>query len=288
MYNVITSIDHPVIAVADMDASRSTFERLGFTIPPRGSHVEWGTGNWCIMFPNDYLELRGVIDPTRYTVNLPEFLAERGECLMGVAFGTVGAQETYDQMVAKGLHPKEVRQLTRNFELAEGWVQPRFSLCFPSEPDAPGLMHVVVCEHLTPELIRKPEYLDHANGVTGVISMTGVIEDFDRVEKAQKLFLGPDAVGRTSDGLMLTLPSGQTINLINGAAFERIYGIKDQPQAPFLGVMRLAVQDITKTTQVLKDNGVPSEPAKDGTLRVGPDDTCGMILEFSDSPVVEV
>ncbi len=282
MYNGIKSIDHPVIAIADMDASHDTFEKLGFTIPPRGSHVEWGTGNWCIMFPNDYLELRGVIDPTRYTVNLPELLAARGECLMGIAFGTIGAQETYDQMVAKGLHPKEVRQLTRNFELATGWVQPRFSLCFPSEADAPGLMHVVVCEHLTPELIRKPEYLDHANGVTGVISMTGVIDDFDRVEQAHMRFLGPDAVQRTEDGLILTLASGQVINLITAAAYDRVYGVKEQPQTPFFGSIRLAVKDIMVTSQVLENNGVAFEVVNDGSLRIGPDYTCGIIMEFTE------
>ena len=63
--NGITSIDHPVIAVRDMEEARQTFMRLGFTVPPRGSHVEWGTGNWCIMFPKDYLELRGIIDTDR-------------------------------------------------------------------------------------------------------------------------------------------------------------------------------------------------------------------------------
>ena len=59
----IRGIDHPVIAVRDMKQARLAYERLGFTVPPRGSHAQWGTGNWCIMFPEDYLELRGIIDP---------------------------------------------------------------------------------------------------------------------------------------------------------------------------------------------------------------------------------
>ena len=63
-HNGIANIDHPVIASADLDAARAAFERLGFTVPPRGSHIEWGTGNLCIMFPEDYIEVRGGVDAT--------------------------------------------------------------------------------------------------------------------------------------------------------------------------------------------------------------------------------
>jgi len=180
MHNTIKSIDHPVIAVRSLEASHGVYERLGFTIPPRGSHVEWGTGNWCIMFPGDYLELRGIIDPERFTLDLDRHLATHGEGMMGLAFGTTGADRAFDEMTAAGLHPKPVRSLSRNFELPGGWVQPRFRLCFPDAADVHGLMHVVLCEHLTPELIRKPEYLRHANGVTGIAGLLGVVEDPDR------------------------------------------------------------------------------------------------------------
>ena len=41
----IVGIDHPIIAVRSMDDARIAFGKLGFTVPPRGSHIEWGTGN---------------------------------------------------------------------------------------------------------------------------------------------------------------------------------------------------------------------------------------------------
>ena len=81
----IRGIDHPVIAVRDMEKARERYRRLGFTIPPRGSHIQWGTGNWCMMFPEDYLELRGIVDPVRYTHNLDAFLAvERSRPLLTI------------------------------------------------------------------------------------------------------------------------------------------------------------------------------------------------------------
>src|SRR5688572_27237335 len=112
------AIDHPVIAVRDMEDARRKYERLGFTIPGRGRHREWGTGNWCIMFPHDYLELRGILDPTRYTAGLDRFLEER-EGLMGVAFATSDAAASHRELSRAGLHPRDVHQLTRDFELPE-------------------------------------------------------------------------------------------------------------------------------------------------------------------------
>ena len=162
MSRVATGIDHPIIAVRDMAAGRATFERLGFAVTPRGRHLEWGTGNWCIMFERDYIELRGIIDPTN-PHNLARILEKR-EGLMGVAFATKNAQASCAELAARGMEPQPVRELTRLFELPEGAVQPRFALCFLDEAQTPGLMSVVFCEHLTPQLLRRPEWLRHANG----------------------------------------------------------------------------------------------------------------------------
>mgnify|MGYP000612120535 CR=1 FL=1 len=126
MYLGIHNIDHPVIASQDLDATRAQFERLGFTVPPRGSHIEWGTGNLCIMFPDDYLGVRGIIDPERFTMHLDEHLEKHGEGLMGVAFGTTDVKASYAEANEHGINTGELRSLRRNFEHPVGWTQPAF------------------------------------------------------------------------------------------------------------------------------------------------------------------
>lgn len=285
-YNGIKSIDHPVIAVDDMASSAKVYEKLGFTVPPRGSHVEWGTGNWCIMFADDYLELRGILDPERYTINLDKVIEQYGEGLMGVAFGTDSAQGNYDALVANNMTPeKPVRELTRNFELAEGWVQPRFSLCFPNDQDIVGLMHVVCCQHLTPELIRKPEYLLHANGVTGVISMTGTITDIETTQQAQIRLLGKDAVQRVGDSLHMTLPNSQQIHLLSSEDYQATEYTKlsrKEDKQSHLGAMKLRVDDCKKIQKVLTDANIPFETSDSDSVLVAAEHTCGVVLEFSE------
>ncbi len=148
-FNGIESLDHPVIAARDVDAARASYERLGFTIPPRGSHVEWATGNLCIMFAYDYVEIRGIIDASRITMNLDDHLNKYGEGIMGVAFRNDDVQSSYEEMVDHGMSVSEPRRPTRNFEHPEGCTQSSFELCVPAPDDIEWQMHVVVLQHLS-------------------------------------------------------------------------------------------------------------------------------------------
>ena len=269
MYLGIRNIDHPVIASNDLDATRAQFERLGFTVPPRGSHIEWGTGNLCIMFPDDYLEVRGIIDPERFTMHLDEHLEKHGEGLMGVAFGTDDVDASYAEAVEKGINTGELRSLRRNFEHPEGWTQPAFQLFAPDADDIEGLMHVVVIEHLTPELIRRPDFLEHANGCLGINEMRGTIDNVERVAGKMRRLLGHDAVVESPDGIVLTVPSGQRIRL-------------DKAETVGLSSMTMRVADLDHTERLFIDNDVAF--VRDGDeITVSPNDACGTTLHFSEA-----
>ena len=274
-------MDHPVVAVTDLEASRETWERLGFTVPPRGSHVEWGTGNLCIMFPDDYIEMRGIIDAERFTMHLDEHLERMGEGLMGVAFRTDDVHASFDGLTANGVAVGEPRRLTRNFEHPEGWTQPSFELCVPEADAIEGLMHVVVLQHLTPELIRRPDFLQHANSAIGVNSLSGVIEDTAAVASKMRRLLGEAAVSERDDEVMLTIATGQTICLFLLPKFiERFGALYNRADGTRLGAMEIAVQDIAQARQALSDRNIAFKVLEDQTLRVNARDANGVVLDF--------
>jgi hypothetical protein len=287
-FNGIESLDHPVIAARDLDAAQIMYERLGFTIPPRGSHIEWGTGNLCIMFPDDYIEIRGIIDASRFTMNLDKHLDQYGEGLMGVAFRTDNVRSSYEDMIRHGMRVTEPRRLTRNFEHPEGWTQPSFELCVPEPDDIKGLMHVVVLQHLTPELIRRPDFLSHQNACIGVNAMAGIIDDAERVAAKLALLLGEDSVQTNADGVHLVVPSGQQIELLLPHVYRARFGdVNEAPdsETPRLGAMILRVEDSGRTQEVLAGNDLPFDITDDGAIRVAPDYTCGLILDFTEESV---
>lgn len=277
----ITHLDHPVIAVADMPNSRETYERLGFTIPPLGAHLEWGTGNWCIMFADDYLELRGIVDGSRYTHHLDKFLESRGEGLMGVAFGTHDAQRSFELAQQSGLAPIQVKELTRRFALPEGDAFPKFRIVYLSETDAPGLLTTVICGHLTPEIIRRPEWLEHANGVVSVTSTTSVVADPSALADTYRRLVGEDAVTDIPGGIRVSPPKGAVLDFIDLATGIRHGLVTDAEVLPCIPAMSLKVGAVSRTAQVLKANGVPFVEA-DGALLVSPEQTCGFHLSFAE------
>ena len=282
MSETILGFDHPVVAVRDMDAARSTYEKLGFVVPPRGSHIEWGTGNWCIMFADDYIELRGMLDASRYTHHLDTFLAER-EGLMGLAFTTATAAQGYERLRTLGIGVDEPRELTRNFELPEGWVKPRFKIVFIQEDDAPGLMAPLIIEHLTPELIRRADWLEHRNSACSVRAVTAVVDDLSAARDAYQKLFGDSQVDEADGCLTVDVGRRGHINVTTAHGLERLHGTPEfdpMPKTPYLAAMTLNVGDIGRTRAVLEGNGVPAEGVGSDLVRVGPGSTCGTVLEF--------
>ncbi len=77
MTPIALDLDHVGIAVADLEAGREAFERLGFTLKARSYHQDsrlpggpvepWGSANHCAMLTDGYLEVLGVTDPERFS-----------------------------------------------------------------------------------------------------------------------------------------------------------------------------------------------------------------------------
>lgn len=277
----IKGFDHPVIAVKSLEESHTTYSKLGFMIPPRGSHIEWGTGNWCIMFEKNYLEHRGILDADRYTHGLEHFLAER-EGLLGVAFRSdLDNRDLHKNAVEAGLTPTEPRELTRNFELKTGNVPVSFRLVFFNKDDVPALMSSLVCEHLTPERLRKPEYLVHPNTAHDIFEMTSVVDSLDGVKDQLTLLFATDAVIEEADQILVHLPDGGIHRVLNvkratneGLTFNHV-------QMPYLSSCGITVRDISAIKSILDENSVPYIE-KDQIIRVAPEDACGLYLDFAE------
>lgn len=275
----IIGYDHPVIAVRDMEESRRRYERMGFFVPPRGSHMEWGTGNWCIMFPNDYLELRGIVDPARYTHKLDEFLVQR-EGLMGVAFsGDRDNREAAHYFVERGLNPHPVRELTRRFERTEGETHPSFRLLFFKEGETGPMMASLICQHLTPELIREPSFLDHPNKVTGLISMTGVAEDLKATAELLQNYFNDGSIELGDQQLLIDVGRGAKLIVVTPDEAAR-QGLSIDTPAPYLTAVAMQTTSLQACEAALQQGGIQHSWLSGNRLRVPAEAACGVTLDF--------
>ena len=277
----VTGIDHLLVGVADLEAARAAWLRLGFSVTPRGRHIGRGTANYCIMFPRDYVELLGVIDPTQVSGDLGAFLGKR-EGLLGLAFATRDAGAAAQRLRAAGIAAEDPRDLTRLLELPDGEQRPAFQLV-QLPPDATPGIHSFVCQHRTPELVWQAGWSRHPNGATGLLSLTAVVEDPAIVAVPYGELFGFDRV-LVRDGFVTVQTGTGELHFTDSENLSRLHpGLTRYPAhpAPWLAAMRIAVPDPVSTAHYLARVRLPFYHGENGSLTVAPSEANGVILEFA-------
>lgn len=279
MADLVTGIDHILVGVRDLEAARKVWSRLGFTCTARGSHIQWGTANYCIMFPRDYVELIGIVDSSKFVNNLDRFL-ETGEGMLGISLHSADMDTTRSLLTRLAIESDGPSELARNLELPEGTVRPRFRLLFTPPEATPGL-RVFITQHLTPGMIRRPEWLEHANGATGLAGVTAMVDDPAALAAAWRTLLGDRAV-KEAPGALDVRVTPHTLRFLGPAAARETYGSL-LPEAPLPRVVSqtVLVRDIAAAARCLDGNGVRYRRPADDVLRIAPAEATGVILDLA-------
>ncbi|NIA71655.1 VOC family protein [Pelagibius litoralis] len=279
----IRGIDHVLVGVRGLEAAYDTYQRLGFTLSPRGRHIGWGTANYCVMFPNDYIELLGIIDSSQFTNNLNRFLESR-EGLLGLAFASDDVGLAARALHRAGIQPGDMRDLKRILEDPEGEVWPRFKLLHLPPEATPGTS-AFVCQHLTPELVWQKAWTEHANGATGLIAMTSVVKDPSALAIPYAELFGFDRV-RAGDGVVEVDCDGTWLRFTTSEMLGQLHpGLAGAPRppTPWLAALRIAVEDLARTATLLEHAGLPVHWDGKQVLRLPPAAACGVLLEFAEA-----
>jgi hypothetical protein len=282
MGNGIAGIDHVIVGVRDLERARQGWSRLGFTLSPRGRHIGQGTANYCIMFASDYVELLGIVDPSDFVQRLDGFLAQR-EGLMAAAFAPAGAaEEVRAALLGGGLHPSEPRPLGRQLELPEGAVTPRFSLMSLPADETPGL-DCFICTHLTPELMRRPEWLHHPNGAVGLKGIHVLVESTATLLQPYDRLFGIQQV-TTTDAVATVHVGPHRIVFSTPDDFSTMYPaleVASDFALPGIVSVEFGVAQREDTADCLNRRQVPFEALPDGSLVVPGREASGAIIFFS-------
>src|SRR5262245_54100620 len=121
-------INHLVLAGRDLEAMRSTYRALGFTVAPPGQHP-FGTGNSVIQLRDNYLELLAVTVPQDVPEHRPghfsfaafnrDYLA-RHEGFSMLVLDTPDARADVSSWRAAGLQAYEPFDFSRMARMADG------------------------------------------------------------------------------------------------------------------------------------------------------------------------
>lgn len=280
MVSSIDGIDHAVVAVADLTQAKAAYERLGFTTTPRRRMVGWGTANFSVMFDDkDFIELLGVIDHDAFlTPGLTDFLAG-GEGTMAVTMRANDVTAAHRTLGDSGADPTPLGEVTINCEAADGVVPQSFRWLKIGEAATPD-MYLMVVQPLTPQNMRRPEWVTHKNGARRIRAMTVVVES-PAVLRAPYERLFGTAPREIPGGFAINTGHGDfrfvTANAL-AEAFPDEAGTITHP-APTIAGITLETTDLAAAKACLDQANVPYR-ATTGNLCVAPAAACGVILEL--------
>ncbi len=281
MASYLTGIDHAMVAVRDLDAAAAAWGRLGFTITPRGAHPQWGTANRCMMFAGDYIELIAPAGPGAMSDRVNAFTETRGEGLFALGLGTEDAAQAFARLRDAGVAVGEPYRLQRRIESIGRAGALAFQVVDLPADALPGI-DGKVAQHLTPSLERRPEWLFHPNGASGIASVTVALDDPEAARGSYEAVFGPGsttptdrtiAVHTGSSVIMLTRPDD--VSQIHPDA-----DVDDLPPTPALVALSLRVGDFAATKRYLEAQGVVHGHDSKGVIRVPPAQAAGVYLEF--------
>ena len=282
MKHHIAGLDHVLIGVADLDGGKAAYERLGFTVTPRGRHIGWGTGNYCVMFEDDYLELLGIIDSVQFTNNLDVRLRDHGEGMFSFAPAVGDVEAARASLAQSGFHPGPVESLKRYLDLPEGTVTPAFELLRLPQEEVAGLPFFF-CRHLTPDLVRQPDWLRHENGALGIRAVHILTPSPERFRPPFARLLGDGAV-REDEGMVTARIGACRFEFgRDDAVFDVFPGVTSgapaDDAAPVFTGLTIEVESLGRTRSVLEAGRVLFQEARDAVI-VAPEAATGVALRF--------
>jgi catechol 2,3-dioxygenase-like lactoylglutathione lyase family enzyme len=268
MLPAITGFDHLVILVRDIDRAAAMYQALGFTLTERGHHSR-GTCNHTMMLDGNYMELVTVEHPGPGNAEYVELLKRR-EGPQAIGLQTGDADAVHAQLAAMGIETAPAIQFSRPVQLPGGARDATFRATrVPKQADLPELF---ACQHLTRDVVWRPEWQGHANGAQRVIGVVIGHGAPDRAATAWRGLFGGDGGSLGATRVEFVAPDGIA------ARFPGT-GVPATADGALVGVV-LAVRSAAETAALLRQAGIPTAVTAAGGVVPDPAVSGGAVLEF--------
>ena len=273
----VPALDHVVINVRDgLDAAAGMYERLGFTLTPRGHHTLGSSNNLAIL-GTDYLELFGVQPGGGSRADVLDWPAG----LNGLVFKTFDSDATHDALCVAGLPVLPVQAFSRPVDLPGGGTGDAAFRTVRLERDAVPAGRLFFCHHLTPQLVWHDAWRRHANGALGVQRAVIAAEDPAGPAGLLARLFGADAVQRHGAGFSL-LAGLARIDIVTPAALAAEFGDAAPDAAgrgQFMAALTLRTASLDRAAAALQAGSIGAVRG-DGRLVIPASMLGGMTLVF--------
>jgi len=272
-------IDHPLVAVRDMDKACQDFARLGFFINPRHHHP-WGTDNHLLMFPENFIELISIYDDSKLDLTNEQgfafgrFISDslaRKEGISLVALHSEDARADHQRLEQRGVENAGIVDFRRVAHRPDGTEEEAIvSLVMLINSQCPAISHFLCHQH-KPELVWVKDWMNHPNGANAITTVCYVAPNpADFIERFTGVF-GEAAVTVVTGLVTVTTDRGVFEVLSPALAQHRFSGV-DVPvttaQMPSGIAIRVSTHSISQAKAHLDLTQVEYVETAEGGLRI--------------------
>ena len=254
---MISSIDHLIIAVKDINKAEENYRKI-FGINPvwKGEHKALGTSNVIFNFKNTYCELLSANGDGLGAALVDNAIEENGDGLIGLVFGTNNAEESFSKLKKLGYlitEPSEGEGIDTKTKKIRKWK----NLFLPPELSR-GIFTFLIehTEGALPSLDKYPS--DSVNKLDHVVINTNDADGFiDIYRDIFNIRLALDKVIEHWKSRMLFFR-------LNKTTIEVIERKNEDTSQDSLWGLAWEVESIKETHKRLTKEGVDITPIKDG------------------------
>lgn len=291
-------IDHPLIAVRDLDEAVARFRALGFTFAPQSRHP-WGTSTCIAIMDRSLIELVSIYDESlldSYTAGefgfgrfVHDHLQER-EGIALTALNSDAAEADAAAVIRRGIKCQGTIAFGRDVKHPDGTPdRTSTTLKILASSNMPRLSNFI-CQQHRPDLIYVPQWSSHRNGAMSYSQLTIMADEEYQPAVRQRLarLYGEESLFKLEDGFGARTGRGAYV-VTDRAGIETRYGAlpinTDATCGPICVAAHIRVRKLDDVATILEQNMVPAVIGADD-IRLTDAATYGNVfIAFSQSGV---
>ncbi|MGH7005504.1 MAG: VOC family protein, partial [Alphaproteobacteria bacterium] len=260
----IDSVNHAGLVVGDLFAAARRFEAMGFVLSPLSMHkgatkpgvpaTDFGSGNRCAVFPNNYLEIVAHVVKDKADVFVGKYL-DRFEGMHIICFGCKNAGTVDARLRAAGVETSGVIPLQRDVDTAEGRRTAKFDCVhFGSAATPEGLVQAAF--HLTPQYIHQPAHIAHPNECVALSNAYVAAAEPAAVARRYEMLTGQKA-RRDGAKYVIDLPLVSRVTILPRDEVPKELPGAAMRSGDYMPGFAFATTDMNAVTRHLEAAGIP-------------------------------
>ena len=284
--NEIDNINHVGMAVHDLVATAARYEAMGFQLTPFSPHSgAWkpgeriqklGSGNRCVMFATNYLEILGTENDGEPPPRLAGFL-NRHQGAHIICFNTETPSALDDRLRRLEIQTSGVIPLQRDIDTPNGVRTAQFERVQFAPDDSPE-GYIQAARHLTPDFIYQPRYIAHENGCTFLSEACVATDDAAGFARKYGRYLGMTAEAY-DDLFRFRLPLGSSLVIVPSRRAAELFPGSQLPPMPAIIAVTFRTHDLAAQHRRLADRKFTILESRN-RISIPAEEASGLVVTF--------